>query len=534
MTFENLIKEVKLQRAISSLGYTEPTEIQAKAIPAILYGKDVVAKSKTGTGKTAAFGLPLIQQLLNKQVQQAMVLCPTRELALQVHDELIKFAKYCNDIKITCVFGGTPIDRQIRSLKKGVQIIVGTPGRIQDHIRRRTLRMEKINYVVLDEADEMLNIGFRDDIENILSKIKVTHQTVLFSATMPKAIREIASTYLSNKEEIEVQSNTKTVSNIEQSFISITKKHNKSDVVEILLRAKHPNLSIVFCNTKAKVDELVDFLHKHGHNAMALHGDVRQEKRTKIMNRFKTAQRAILVASDVAARGIDVNNIDIVINYDLPQDNEVYVHRIGRTGRAGNKGISISLIQGKKQEHQLRQLMRFTKANIKEMKVPNKTDLGAVDKDHLLNKIETKIKQEGIMFANIQAVNELVKKGYDPQEILSALFSISNNGPLQPNVSSTKTCKKIKHATQLRFTIGSAKKITIHDIEDAIKRDCRMDANSIGKIDIRKQYTIIEVHKEDAEIILRQMNPSFIKKYPFDVYYYKKQKEKAKEGRRNK
>lgn len=524
-TFYDLLEDKRLIKAVDAIGYETPTPIQEQAIPLVKNGKDMIAKSNTGTGKTAAFGLPLLEKIASCEYKQAIVICPTRELALQAHDELNKFSKYMNEINIVSVYGGAPIDRQIRSLKKGWQIVVGTPGRILDHIKRKTIRLGTCDCVVLDEADEMLNMGFIDDIESILKQMKEKHQTVLFSATMPNEIRRIADRYLTNKVEIEVKSKQKTVDKIKQYYYDV-RHDEKTSAVKKLLTFYESDLSIIFCNTKAKVDELVEELNRINVKAVALHGDIKQEKRTKIMNSFKKASKAVLVASDVAARGIDVNNIDLVINYDLPQDNEIYVHRIGRTGRAGKEGQAVTLIQNGRQFKQLRGIMNYTKANVEKRELPSDNEMLSQKRNVFKEEIKAKA-QEGLFQENLQLANELIRDGLSAEEVISALVGMAFGSNI-PSDTTRKPRRKISDGVELKFSLGKSKNITGHDIEKAILGNCNVSEKEIGKIDVRRQYSIVMVNKRSAEKVVEYMHRSKINNKRCEVYYYKKDKTDSK------
>jgi len=519
--FNELIKNTKLLRAIEDIGYDKPTQIQERAIPFVLEGRDLIAKSNTGTGKTASFGLPLLERICNGEINQVLIVCPTRELVMQVEDELRKYTKYTEFIKITSVFGGTPIDRQIRAIKKGVKIIVGTPGRILDHVKRRTIKLKEYDCVVLDEADEMLNMGFRDDIETILNKIEKMHQTILFSATMPKPIRDIAKNYLNNQVEIEVKAQYKTVETIDQVYYEIHSKGKKGQAVQQLLTYYSPNLSIIFCNMKSSVDDLVDNLNRAGIKAMGLHGDIRQDKRTKIMANFKQSKEAILVASDVAARGIDVNNIDLVLNYDLPQDNEVYVHRIGRTGRAGKNGLAITLVQGRKQYERLKSITKFTKANIMKKELPTLKDIQLRQQMQRKEQLMELMNTQTIPAEHKKLIDDLRKQGYTNEQIISSLLRMVQGDLPKPSL---KVKRKVEDGVELKFTIGSEKKISPSDIEHAILADCKIKVDQIGMIDIRKRYSIVIVDKDVAKKIIKEMGKTKIKNHVFDVRLYKKEK----------
>ena len=342
--FEELDLLPQIQRAVKEMGFEEASPIQAKAIPVVLSGKDMIGQAQTGTGKTASFGIPLLQKIdpKNKHLQ-AIVLCPTRELAIQVAEEIRRLAKFMHGIKILPIYGGQDIVKQIRSLKSGTQVMIGTPGRVMDHMRRKTVKLDHVNMMVLDEADEMLNMGFREDIETILSGIPEERQTVLFSATMPKPIMDIAKKFQKDTQIVKVLKKELTVPKVEQYYYEVRPK-NKSEVLSRLLDIYAPKLSVVFCNTKRGVDTLVEDLKGRGYFAEGLHGDMKQQQRDRVMNRFRNGKTDILVATDVAARGIDVDDVEAVFNYDIPQDDEYYVHRIGRTGRAGRTGIAFNFV----------------------------------------------------------------------------------------------------------------------------------------------------------------------------------------------
>ena len=362
--FEEMQLDPRVFRAIQEMGFEEASPIQAKAIPLIIEGKDVIGQAQTGTGKTASYGIPLLHRIdVKNRKLQAIVLCPTRELAIQVADEMRKLSKFLHGIKVLPIYGGQDINKQIRSLKGGVQIVIGTPGRVMDHMRRKTLKMETVNMVVLDEADEMLNMGFREDMETILSETPDDRQTVLLSATMPRPIVEIARTYQKDAEHVKVVKKELTVPKIEQYYYEVRPK-NKVEVLCRLLDMYGPKLSLVFCNTKKQVDFLVEELKGRGYFADGIHGDCKQHQRDRVMNGFRNGRTEILVATDVAARGIDVDDVEAVFNYDVPQDDEYYVHRIGRTGRAGRSGMAFTLVVGK-EVYKLRDIMRYCKTKIK-------------------------------------------------------------------------------------------------------------------------------------------------------------------------
>ena len=356
----------QIKRALDDMGFEKLTEIQQKSIPLILDGKDVIGKSQTGSGKTIAFGVPaveIIDKELNKKYTQVLVLVPTRELAIQACAEIRKLMKYTHDIKTVAIYGGQMLSKQIPLMRQGCQIVVGTPGRVMDHINRKTLKLQDLKMIVLDEADEMLNMGFREDIETILKAVPQERQTVLFSATMPKEILDIVNNYQNSPQLIEVAKKQVTVETIDQYAVECP-KGTKADALAYIMKKEDIKLGIVFRNTKKMVDNLVPVLEERGIFARGLHGDMRQRERDRVMKEFRSGGVQLLVATDVAARGIDVNNVDAVFNYDIPTQTEYYVHRIGRTGRAGKGGASYTFITDRRQLMQMGNIVRSVKAEI--------------------------------------------------------------------------------------------------------------------------------------------------------------------------
>ena len=372
--FDSLSLSPQLSRAVSEIGYTQATDIQAQAIPYLLEGRDVIGRSSTGTGKTAAFGIPAVECVDGGMKRpQVLVLSPTRELAMQIALEMQKFAKYKEGICVATVYGGASMTDQIRILKRA-NIVIGTPGRLMDHLRRKTLKLNDIKMVVLDEADEMLSMGFVEDIQTILMQAPSERQTVLFSATMPPAILSIARQFLSDPQMVDVMEGQEVQADIEQTYYYVPRA-KKQEALSLLLQQGGARRALVFCNTKSMVDELAATLRRQGIRAAGLHGDMTQTLRTQVMKGFRSGSTQILVATDVAARGIDVSEIEVVINFDLPQSFEYYVHRIGRTGRAGKRGLSQTLITDSGQAATLRRLMRFTGSEIAERRLPTGKDM---------------------------------------------------------------------------------------------------------------------------------------------------------------
>ncbi len=344
VNFDTLCLSRELLHALRDMGFEQPSPIQAETIPLLMENKDVIGQAQTGTGKTAAFAIPIIETICseNRQVQ-AMVLCPTRELAIQVADEFRKLIQYNKAISVVSIYGGQPIDRQFQALKKKPQIIIGTPGRMLDHLRRGTIKLAAVKTVVLDEADEMLDMGFREDIELILNQTPESRQTVLFSATMPKAILELTQKYQQNPQWVKVMPLEQKIPLIEQQYFEVSQKA-KLGVLTHLIDLHQLKLALIFCNTKRQVDNLVDKLETEGYPVGGLHGGMSQSKRDKMMARFRKGAVHLLIATDVAARGIDVQDVQAVFNYDLPENTDRYIHRIGRTGRAGKSGLAFTFV----------------------------------------------------------------------------------------------------------------------------------------------------------------------------------------------
>ena len=374
MKYQDTKLKPEILQGLEEMGFETMTPIQEQAIPAILDGKDIVGLAQTGTGKTAAFGIPLISLVdPAEQGVQAVVLCPTRELAMQDAEEIGNMGKYLPGLKILSVYGGSDIVRQLKALRKGVTAVIGTPGRVMDHMRRGTLKLEHVKYLVLDEADEMLDMGFRDDIETICQAMPEARQTALFSATMPDEILELTKAYQKDPQIIEVSHDELTVPKIKQSYYMV-KGRQKDEALCRLIDYMCPKRALVFCNTKRKVDQLTLLLKRRGYSAEGLHGDLSQQQRDRVMELFRSGYLDLLLSTDVAARGIDVDDVDIVFNYDLPQEMEYYVHRIGRTGRAGKKGKAVSLINTR-ERHKINALEEFTGASIKEKTMPSYKDV---------------------------------------------------------------------------------------------------------------------------------------------------------------
>lgn len=512
MTFEEMCLDTRIMRAIAEMGFEQPSPIQAQSIPIAVEGKDMIGQARTGTGKTASFGIPMLQRINPKDKSlQAIVLCPTRELAIQSANEIRKLAKFLHGIKVLPIYGGQEISKQIRSLKGGVQIVIGTPGRVMDHLRRHTLKPQTVDIVVLDEADEMLNMGFREDIETILGQLPGERQTMLFSATMPKPILEIAKRYLHEPEIVKVIQKELTVPKIEQYYYEVNPR-KKNEVLSRLLDMYDPSLSLVFCNTKRKVDELVADLKGRGYFAEGLHGDMKQSQRDRVMNGFRNGRTDILVATDVAARGIDVDDVEAVFNYDVPQDDEYYVHRIGRTGRAGREGRAFTLVVGK-EIYKLKDIQRYCKTKIRRQPIPSVNDVAAIKVEKLLEQAGELIATDGLGRMMDLLEEYLDGSDYSATEMAAALLA------MQLGETSTQTLPKEEFGdtgaepgmVRMFMNIGKKDRVRIGDILGAVAGESGMEGALVGTIDMYDNFSFVEVPQEYAAAVLEAMNHSKIK-----------------------
>lgn len=411
----------RVLRAVQEMGFEKMSPIQEQAIPYLLAGKDIIGQAQTGTGKTAAFGIPMIQNVdTDNRGLQGIVLCPTRELAIQAAEEIRKMAKFMQGIRVLPVYGGQDITRQIKALR-GVQIVVGTPGRVMDHLRRHTIKTDDIKMVVLDEADEMLNMGFREDMETILDQIPQAHQTALFSATMPKPILEITARFQSEDAiHVKVAAKELTIPLVKQVYYRVSSKV-KMEACARILEYNQPKLALIFCNTKKMVDDLTEDLKKRGYQAEGLHGDLSQNQRDTVMGRFRGGASTILIATDVAARGIDVDDVEVVINYDVPQDNEYYVHRIGRTGRAGRTGKAFTLISGR-EGYRIRDIERACRTKIAEQKLPGAKEVTKVRAERILTEVCAIPEEKDITQMQNLVAQRLEETGLSAEELAAAFL----------------------------------------------------------------------------------------------------------------
>ena len=535
-SFEELGLSKELLKAIENLGFEEPSPIQALAIPSLLAGRDVVGQAQTGTGKTAAFGLPLLEKIVPGKTVQALVLCPTRELAIQVAEELGKLAAHKKTVSILPIYGGQPIERQFRALSKGAQVVVGTPGRVIDHLQRGTLRLNETALIVLDEADEMLDMGFRDDIETILELPPAHCQRVLFSATMPQPILELGKRFLHEPEILTIAHKMLTVPAIEQVYYEV-RPYQKMDALCRVLDSQGFHKALVFCSTKRSVDEVTVHLQQRGYQADALHGNLNQTQRDRVMNRFRTDGIEILVATDVAARGIDVDDVDAVINYDIPHDVEGYVHRIGRTGRAGRKGKAFTFVTVR-EHYKLRDIIRYTKARIDQEQLPTLRDVNNIRTSKLLDEVRQTL-VEGNLERWLELVEAFMTEQFPDGEIISRDISAAllkllmqrdfgsqsvvserdmlaeesrrpapgANSPQEKSRQAPRTsADRDKPMARLQLNVGRMHNVTPRALVGAITGESGIQGRNIGAIVIQNRFSVVEVAVELADDVLNVLN----------------------------
>lgn len=555
--FSELPLSPEVHQAVAEMGFETASPIQSEAIPFLLEGRDVIGQAQTGTGKTAAFGIPLIELVsIEEKAVQALVLCPTRELAVQVAEEIKKLAKYKRGLFVSAIYGGDSIERQIRDLKKGVQIVIGTPGRVMDHIERGTLKLGSLKHIVLDEADEMLDMGFREDIESILQDCPEGRQTVFFSATMSKPIMALTTRFQVDPKLIKVVKNELTGENIEQLYYQV-KGPAKMEVMCRLIDFYQLKLILVFCNQKRRVDEVVEELNLRGYQSEGLHGDMRQQARNQVMSKFRGGGASILVATDVAARGIDVDNVDAVINFDIPLDEEYYVHRIGRTGRAGKSGKAFTLVVGA-ERYRLRDIQQYTKVTINKGVIPSFEDIVGIKKARFIETVEQIIEGDDLnLFSDV--LETLHHAGHSTEQIVSALvklnMGVSKNEFTDANLEGDdrrsdrpgndrsarpgqgrfddrrsagrsddrrggdrfdRTGQQFRRGgdagmVRLSINVGRNLKITPSHIVGAIAGETGLPGSIIGHIDLFDKHTLVDIPEQHAQAVVRALDGNTIK-----------------------
>lgn len=513
-SFEDLHLDRKILAALKDMGFEEPSPIQKGAIPLALEGEDLIGQAQTGTGKTAAFGIPIIQKINEKDRHiQALVMSPTRELCIQVADEISKIGR-TKRVRVLPVYGGQPIERQIRSLKRGIQVVIGTPGRLLDHIRRGTIDLEYVNFLVLDEADEMLDMGFVDDMENIIKNVPPERQTMLFSATMPRPILSISKKYMRAPKMVAIHKEVVTAPTIDQYYYET---RDKVDGLCRILDTTDDCKMIIFCRTKKGVDELVIALATRGYEAEGFHGDLSQNQRDRVMKKFRSGQVDILVATDVAARGLDIDNITHVVNFDVPSDSESYVHRIGRTGRAGNTGVALTFITPR-EFRQLKLIERSIKTKILRGTLPTDASVLERQREQIVSKMQTILEQD--RYQDYLPIVETLEKDYDIQDIAAAALKFMQEGAKaleEPEEEGESLPDSLANTgakpgmVRLFINIGRSSRVTVRDIVQSIAIEAEIPARSIGRISIYDKFSFVEVPMEYAEKVLGVMHRNTIR-----------------------
>ncbi|MDE5715544.1 MAG: DEAD/DEAH box helicase [Anaeroplasmataceae bacterium] len=519
--FLDLNINADILNALNENNIIEPTQIQQRSIPLLLEGKDVIGQAQTGTGKTFAYAIPLIECLdPMKKTVQALVMCPTRELSLQVSKEISKLAKHTK-VRCATIYGGVSYEKQFAELKKNPSVIIGTPGRIIDHLNRGTLSFKNVTYLVLDEADEMLKMGFQDDMETILSNMPKERQTALFSATLPSFIQKLSKKYMNQPEYVQIENKTLTVSNIKE-YLYYVKKEQKKDLLLRVLDYYSFSSVMIFANTKAMVDELILFLQNHHYKADGLHGDLKQISRDRVMQSFRLQAIDILIATDVAARGIDIDGIEAIINFDLPQEQEIYVHRIGRTGRAGHTGTAITFATSR-QRNAISELERFTKSKLELSKIPSKEEIEKQSLKRLSKEILTGLDSASLNHKYDSVLLDLVKKTTDPTPVIIRLLELldhrmdreyqkidevtfkTKTRNKETNRSDKFQPKKSNHFCKIILNIGSEQNVRPNQLVNFLHDELKIHREHFGKITIEKNKTYVEVN-EIAVRYLKNIN----------------------------
>ncbi|HEY4590189.1 MAG TPA: DEAD/DEAH box helicase [Thermoanaerobaculia bacterium] len=517
-TFESLGISEPILRTLIEIGYEAPTPIQEKTIPPMLAGRDLIGQAQTGTGKTAAFAIPILEKIDPATPEvQALVLAPTRELAIQVAEAIHTYSKYRGRVGVLPVYGGQPIQLQLKRLDRGVHVVVGTPGRIMDHLRRGSLRLDAVRLVVLDEADEMLRMGFIEDVEWILSQAPEGRQTALFSATLPREIRRIADRHLKDPVAIEIEHKTLTVPTTDQRYLIVTPQQ-KLDALARILETEQADAVLIFTRTKTGAAELTERLEGRGYAAEAMHGDMNQAQRESVIRRLRGGQVEIVVATDVAARGLDVERISHVVNYDIPNDVEAYVHRIGRTGRAGRSGVAV-LFVSPRERRMMQEIERFTGQRIMPMKLPTQADVAArriaLFKDSIRRSVA-----EGDLDLYLSLVEELVEEGLDLGEIAAGAARLARGDkPLEVEVEpeAASVPQAEDGMVRLFLAAGSWAGVRPGDIVGAIANEAGVPGKAIGSIDIYDRFTFVEIPAQYLDQVLERMARATIRGRPVQI-----------------
>jgi ATP-dependent RNA helicase DeaD len=526
--FSELGVSPEILKAVEKLGYEEASPIQTAVIPAVLQGRDVVGQSATGSGKTAAFAIPAIE-LAKAAVHkvQVLILCPTRELAVQVAEETGKLLLFKRGLHVVPIYGGQSYDRQFRALAAGVQIVIGTPGRVMDHMERGTLKLDGLKLVVLDEADRMLDMGFRDDIEKILSAVPTERQLLFFSATMPRVIQDLIGRYTRDPAWIRIESHAQNAPQVDQVYYEVDRR-SKLEVLTRLIDINDFRYGLIFCSTKIMVDELDELLHARGYATDRLHGDLSQMQRNRVMEKFRKRSFEFLVATDVAARGLDVDDLEVVFNFDLPNDAEDYTHRIGRTARAGKSGRAITFVSGR-EIYKLQSMVRYANLRIRRESVPSLDQVDEARANVFLDRLRG-VLDSGQFEKHDRMIDRLLDQGYASTDICSALIQLLKGGavskaaapgqvatppekapaaaPLpksEPETERVARTGKEKGMTTLFFNTGRKHLVTTAEIVGKVTGVTRLPATAVGAIDIHQRHALVDVSSEHADLVLKKL-----------------------------
>jgi len=499
-----------LIKAVEAMGYEDTTDIQERVIPEALKGGDVIAQAPTGTGKTCAFGLPILNNIIESDATvQALIISPTRELANQITNDFKNYAKYLEGVRIVSVYGGEDITKQITQLKRRPQIIVSTPGRLMDHLERHTIKLDNVKTLVLDEADEMLNMGFREDIDAILKQVNNEHQTMLFSATYSDEIRKICEEYLHDPVQIRTTADTITVDTVDQ-YYCLVKENDKIELMSRLIDVNDFNIMMVFCNTKRAVDEVTSGLMQRGYVVEGLHGDMKQMQRDRTMARFKDGLVNILVCSDVAARGLDVSGVDCVFNYDVPEDEEYYVHRIGRTGRAKAKGLAITLVTPD-EKYRLRSIIAYSKATINKLDIPGLNKVLRVRINRVINKattLEIDKDSKDYKMVNDEIHNNIVNMGLNPYDVINGLILMQLNELKEIEVIKEEHDRRKTASGDVRvfINLGRNDGMSVRDLLNLVSVKAGIKRDDINNAELHDDFSFFEVSKKKIDGVLYAFN----------------------------
>ena len=548
MRFNELNLSREVLQAIEEMGFENPSEVQEGTIPEILDGHDLLAQAQTGTGKTASFGIPMIEKIQdnNYETLQGLVLVPTRELARQVSEELQKLSKHKTFIRVLAIYGGADMGKQLRELKRGASIVVGTPGRIMDHMKRKTIDLSSLKFLVLDEADEMFDMGFRDDMKTIIEKTNDDRQTLFFSATFDNEIKEFSKLYQKSPKKVIIEKKELTAEKIKQYYLELN-RNMKTEILNRLILIHKPKKSIIFCNTKRMVENLEDEIAQKGYKVDSLHGDMRQSSRDNVMKKFRNGTIDVLIATDVAARGLDVSDIDIVFNYDLPQQAEYYVHRIGRTARAGKKGLSFTFVTSRDYP-KFREIEKYANIKMERIDLPTKGDLERESMENLFDRVSKNILKAEDNVEYSEVLNKLLAQGHSLYDISASLLKMVNESSKNRKITEldkvdfgkkfemnrsnradksnrkTKTTKEMKKIKGPKIFINKGKRdgVDSREIIRLIEKHTNVSPGEIGRINIMPNFTFVEIPKNMIKDAIKDLDGKNIKGKTLKAEYSEK------------